>query len=257
MRVRLRLTHQKETGFFIAHRDLQRGITALVYDALRAADPDLADHLHREGWRTPRGTRVKLFSYSRLLAPGRLVTDRGVWFCGPRTHLYFASPFPEVVSAFAAGALARGDFDLAGVRLGVLGADHLKPPETPEGELAVRTLSPVVISDSRSAPQAGRRFLRLSETPELALARLAHAARIKWEAGGRDPAAFRLGLLLGRVKDKYVYHDGAGYAFAASEAELILRGPAEVLGFVYDAGLGEKTGMGFGCLGPAKGGIAA
>lgn len=257
MRVKLRLAAANRRTFFVPHAELARGVTALVYRAVAAADPDMAAWLHDDGWQAEGTPRFKLFSYSRLFGKNRLVNEQGVFFGDPRVHLYFSSPYRNVVAAFAAGAMTAGQLDLAGRTLVVEGVDQVPGPDFAGGALDTATLSPLVISDSRTARSGAHRFLVVGEKPELALRRLVENARLKWLCARKDPKAFSLRLSLIGARRRPVYHAGAGYLFPASEAELRLEGPPEVLAFVYDAGLGERTGMGFGCLGVLRGGAAA
>lgn len=257
MRLRLWLTTVDGKSFFVPHEDLQRGLTSLVYQVFDAADPSYATWLHNEGWGGHGTPRFKLFSYSRLFGKNRIVNDRGIFFGDPDVHFYFSSPEEHVISLFTAGAVAARELRLCCTRLVVSAVEPLRTPDYHRGALDVVTLSPIIISDSRSSPSGRQRFLLLARQPQLAGRRLEENARLKWLCRGGDPDAFELQLFPLAARDRRVYHAGAGYSFPCSEALLRLKGPPEVLSFVYDCGLGERTGMGYGCLGEFTGGAAA
>lgn len=243
--------------FFVPHGMLQQGLTAIVYEVFKAADPSFACWIHDEGWRQENTPRLKLFAYSWLFASTRVVNDHGVFFGDPEVHFYLSSPDPRVISAFSAGAVMVSSLSLGGTELKVTAVEPLQAPNTKKGHLEVITLSPFIISDSRASPSVQYRFLLLDREPDLVCRRLWENTRLKWLSYGGDPGGFALNITPLQARDKYVYHASAAYSFPCSEGALRLEGPPEVLAFVYDAGLGERTGMGYGCLGLYTGGRAA
>ncbi|MGI9951983.1 CRISPR-associated endoribonuclease Cas6 [Moorellaceae bacterium AZ2] len=257
MRVKVKLRTTGGRTFFVSHEQLQQGLTALVYEVFKAADPTFAAWLHDKGWKKGDTPRFKLFSYSRLFASPRVVNEQGIFFGSPEAHFYLSSPDPRVVATFSAGAVAVPTLSLGGTELYVAAVEPLRAPDTRQNRLDVTTLSPFIISDSRSSPSAPYRFLLLEREPDLVCRRLVENARLKWVCYGGDPEAFSLQIAPVDGKDKFVYHASAAYSFPCNEGTLRLEGPSEVLTFLYDTGLGERTGMGYGCLGLYKGGKAA
>lgn len=257
MRLKVKLRTTSGRTFFVPHDQLQQGLTGLVYEVFKAADPSFAAWLHDEGWMREDAPRFKLFAYSRLFSSNRVVNEQGVFFGDPDVHFYLSSPDTSVISAFSAGAVAALSLSLGGTGLQVTSVEPLRAPDTSKGCLDVTTLSPFIISGSRTSPSVPYRFLLLDREPELVCRRLEENARLKWLCYGGDTGGFTLRVTPLRAKDKFVYHASAAYSFPCSEAALRLEGPPEVLAFLYDAGLGERTGMGYGCLGIYKGGRAA
>ncbi|MGB9846188.1 MAG: CRISPR-associated endoribonuclease Cas6 [Desulfotomaculales bacterium] len=253
MRLKVKLESETKRTFFVTHDDLQQGLTLLVYEIFKAGDPDYASWLHDQGWQQADTPRFKLFSYSRLFSSIRHINRNGVFFASPEVWFYLSSPDPKVISVFSAGAAVAGSQVLGDTRLIITGVERLRPPRAVHGWLYVTTLSPFVISESVTMPSHPYRYLLLDREPDLVCRRLEKNAKLKWMCYGRNPQEFDLRITPLAAKPKYIYHGAAGFCFPCSEAVLRLEGPPEVLDFVYDAGLGEKTGMGYGCLGVYRG----
>ncbi|MGI9951401.1 CRISPR-associated endoribonuclease Cas6 [Moorellaceae bacterium AZ2] len=249
MRVRVRLRTETGRTFFLPHEQVCQGLTLLVYEVFKAGNPDFASWLHDMGWQQPGTPRYKLFAYSRLYTDMMHINDKGIFFGNPDVSFFLSSPDPQVISVFLAGTAMVNELAIGDTRFKITGIDRLVPPKTVNGWLDVITLSPCVISDSLTMPSQPYRYLLLDREPDLACSRLEKNARLKWMCYGRDAREFYLRIALLSAKPKLVYHAAANHAFPCSEAIMRLEGPPEVLEFVYDTGLGEKTGMGFGCLG--------
>lgn len=194
MRLRVKLCTTTGRTFFVPHGMLQQGLTAIVYEVFKAADPFFAAWLHDEGWKSGDAPRFKLFAYSRLFASTRVVNEQGIFFGDPEVRFYLSSPDPRVISAFSAGAVVVSGLSLGETELKVVAVEPIKAPDIRRGYLEVTTLSPFIISDSRTSPSVQYRFLLLDREPELVLRRLVENARLKWLCYGGDPGAFSLNI---------------------------------------------------------------
>ncbi len=125
-------------------------------------------------------------------------------------------------------------FKLTDVRL------RTTPPIT--GRFA--TLSPVVVNDPSADPRDPKRHYLLPEDEDYE-ARLHSILKDRMEAiVGRPPKGFRLKEHY--VREVMVRHYG-GYVRGAV-GSMGVEGDGETLRFIYDYGLGVRTGQGFGML---------
>ncbi|MGB9662729.1 MAG: CRISPR-associated endoribonuclease Cas6 [Moorellaceae bacterium] len=213
MRLRVKLRTTTGKTFFVPHGILQQGLTAIVYDIFKGADPSFAAWLHDGGWKGEDTPRLKLFAYSRLFAFTRVVNEQGIFFGDPEVHFYLSSPDPRVISAFSAGAVMVSGLSLGETELKVVAVEPIKAPDIRRGYLEVTTLSPFIISDSRTSPSSQYRFLLLDREPELVLSRLIENARLKWLCYGGDPGAFSLNITPLQARNKYIHHAGLALDF--------------------------------------------
>ena len=101
----------------------------------------MAEFLHGEGYMA-KGRRFKLFTFSKLLGKCELNRNNKIFRFKSPVTLYIASPVENFIVSLANHILVSSDIYVGKNNLQVQNISFEK--ETPEGELTVKTLSPIV-----------------------------------------------------------------------------------------------------------------
>jgi len=241
--MRSKLTLRKTTPAPI-HYDYQYGIAAMFYARLTHANIRLANKIHSH-------TGFKFYTFSNLIIPDRIPNRHGLNF--EQAHFYLSSPDPEFIRSFTEGLLQEPEFYLRSTETGKARADLLIErieilPKEEIGEVCeFKTISPIYIKTQRL--QDGRlRDFDLYPTDGKFYENL-HAnlvARYR-EYHGHDVSHDHFEITDTRnVKAKRI--QVANNYRRCSLMEFEVQGSPELLKFAYEAGIGEKNAMGFGCL---------
>jgi len=213
----------KSYGYYLA---------SFFFRTLEKVNEDVAYRLHRF-------SPFKPYNFSRILARADRVSESHLIFLKPKPAvLYFSSPFDEVALALLEALMVSRCIRIKGTCIRVERAEKVPPQLEP---FPFRTLSPVTISVKKEKKvylrpdqplfyqELTSNFLRRfkvftgnEQLPEIRIDVQTFKARLVWVKNSRIPAYD----LWGRIE-----------------------GDKEALSFLWDAGLGEKTGLGFGMVG--------
>lgn len=250
MRLRIQLEASTSITLPIAHQDLLRG---LLYRLLGESDVPYAQQVHDRGW--GEGIRnLKLFTFSQLRVPlsrRRMAGDILRIAPGP-VEWWVSSPVEDVLRHEVQGMLrAGGSIDIGGNRFYIRWVDAAPTPSFAESA-RFTCMTPIVASvpgdDGRSTPrylvpQDGARFA------EAIRANLLRKYSLLYE---KAPADDRLTLTF--AQDFLATHPGTklvaikGICVRGAFAPFRLEGSPELIRLAWEAGLGEKTGSGFGMI---------
>lgn len=213
------------------HLSIQSGI----YEALGRHAPETATELHQLEHAPP-------FAFSEFLptAPYNVLDD-GISFS--RGLLAFTSDRSEIIDAIASYATV-GDLTLGHTALPVIGTD-LEPTHGVV-KADYRSLSPVCVSHS---VDGDRQYLRPDDG--MWYARLRDGVRGRIEGyRGELPEDFEFSVDdIKWTKPKRLRVSGGGWA-QCTLLEATIRADPVTSEFIQVHGLGERTGLGFGCVVP-------
>jgi CRISPR-associated endoribonuclease Cas6 len=223
------------------HYDYQYGLASMLYAKLATSNIELADKTHsKKGF--------KFYTFSNLILEDRLPEKNGLNF---RTaHFFLSSPDPEFIRSFAEGLLLEPEFFLGNnenranfmiERLEVL------PVIKFSNQCTFRTLSPIYLKTLRNQED---RLIEFDLYPkDSKFHENLHknlVARYEEFYGAKiDKDYFEI-LNIPNFKPKRVKVEN-NYR-RCSLMDIHLSANPELLQFAYDAGLGEKNAMGFGCV---------
>lgn len=217
--------------------DYQYELASLLYNRIQVADEELAEEMHSE-------TGYKFYTFSWLKfeevdVEGGLVFD-DAWF-------YVSSPDNVLVESLAEGLLEEPILRLNDQTMEVKGVEGLR--EFEPGEKALfKTLSPIYLKTLKEVD---------GDLTEWDL----YPGQQKWKENLRNNLISRYEKFngesvdsedfqvkrLGNIKRKRM--DIAGSHRRCALVSFEAEGDPKLLKFGYDAGFGEKTAMGFGCVG--------
>jgi CRISPR-associated endoribonuclease Cas6 len=223
------------------HYDYQYGIASMLYLKLAAANIDLADKTHsKKGF--------KFYTFSNLILDDRIPEKNGLNFS--KAHFFLSSPDPEFIRSFAEGLLLEPEFFLGNngnrvifviERIEVLPIMHFS--ET----CAFRTLSPIYLKTLRKQEERLVEFdLYPKDSKFYENLHKNLVARYEEFYGSKIDKDFFEVMSVSNFKPKRVKVED-NYR-RCSLMELSLSANPELIQFAYDAGLGEKNAMGFGCM---------
>ncbi|KAF5414998.1 MAG: putative CRISPR-associated endoribonuclease-like protein Cas6nc [Candidatus Methanogaster sp.] len=241
--MRSKLTLRKTTPAPI-HYDYQYGIAAMLYKKLAHANIRLANEIHSH-------TGFKFYTFSNLIFDDRIPARNGLNF--EQAHFYLSSPDPEFIRSFTEGLLQAPEFHLRRTETGKERASILMerieilPKETIGEVCKCKAISPIYVKTQRL--QDGRlRDYDLYPTDGKFYENL-HTnlvARYR-EYHGHDVSHDHFEITAIRnIKPKRIKI--ANTFRRCSLMEFEVQGSLELLEFAYEAGIGEKNAMGFGCL---------
>jgi CRISPR-associated endoribonuclease Cas6 len=237
--------------------DHQYALMGAIYRLLRCADPDYADALHDVGVRGEAGKRFKPFCFGGLRCARRRLAGDAVWLGPGRVEWQIGSPDEAFLRAFATGLLGEGSVNVGTEALAIDAVRTAPTPDFAEGEARFLCLSPIVASVRRPESEGGgTRYLRPTEGDLFAEAVRGNALSKFRALYGRLPEDDGRGLTL-QFDLAYLArnpHGGTkkvtinGIEVVGAMAPFTATGSPELLRLIYDAGVGEKNGTGFGTL---------
>jgi CRISPR-associated endoribonuclease Cas6 len=238
--MRCRISVRKTSSSPIYY-DYQYGLASMLYKRLATANITLANEIHsHQGF--------KFYTFSNLVTDDRLPGKDGLNFT--KAHFFISSPDPEFIRSFAEGLLQEPEFFLGRDRKADFIIENIEILPQPEFSDActLTTLSPLYVKTMRK--KDGKLvetdlYPRDSKFYENLHTNLA-ARYEEYHGHGVEHDFFEV-LDVKNFKPKRV---SIGNSFRrCSLLTMKLEASPELVEFAYDAGLGEKNAMGFGCMG--------
>lgn len=220
--------------------DYQYRLASVIYRKLGDKSPELAE---REHYR--RGS--KMYTFSGLIDTQSELKNDGISF--QKGYFVLTSPDIDLILNSAESFLDEPEFEIIGDKntgkFKVEKVEIVKPPNI-GSRCTFRTISPVYVKTIRGTENS-RREVDLFPTEPKFYERLHLNLVKKFELFyDRKPVDYFDTLGIKNLKPKRV-KVGNNYR-RCSLFTIILEGSPELLNFAYDAGIGEKGAMGFGCL---------
>lgn len=223
------------------HYDYQYGLASMLYSRLATADIELANKTHSH-----KG--FKFYTFSNIVTEDRLPAKNGLNF--NRAHIFISSPDPKFIKSFSEGLLAKPEFVLG---KGGLKADFLMerieilPVPKFSDECTFKTMSPVYVKTLR---KSDGRLVEVDLYPKDAkFYENLHknlVARFEEYYGNKVEQDHFEVIRVDGVKPKRI--SIGSDKRRCSLMTMTLQASPELISFAYDAGLGEKNAMGFGCV---------
>lgn len=226
-------------------------LVGVIYKFLAESNPEYADFLHDEGYRTDE-KRFKLFTFSQLMAERRQITGDRIHFRSPLTW-FVSSPVEQFLSHFADTLLTQGRLTIGPNQLKII---DVTIPRTPRfrSEMTFRCLSPIVMSAVRMNKDQQRTHYCLPDDPELSELIRKNLLRKHQAIHKRAPQDDMLSF---RFDDRYIHRKQGRVTRLVDFKGIKVRGilcPFQVSGSVgliqmgYECGFGDKNSAGFGMV---------
>lgn len=222
------------------HYDYQYGLASMLYVRLATANITLANEIHsHQGF--------KFYTFSNLVLEDRIRAKDGLNFT--TAHFFLSSPDPEFIRSFAEGLLLEPEFFLGKERKADFVVERVEvlPQRRFTDSCTFRTLSPVYVKTMRK--RDGKLVVADLYPSEPKFYENLHSnlsgRYAEFHGHGIEKEHFEV-LDVTDVKPRRI---SVGNSFRrCSLMTLSLEANPELLEFAYDAGLGEKNAMGFGCV---------
>lgn len=224
------------------HYDYQYGLASMLYAKLATSNIELADKTHsKKGF--------KFYTFSNLILEDRVPEKKGLNFRA--AHFFLSSPDPEFIRSFAEGLLLEPEFFLGNNESRasfIIERIEVLPIVKFSNTCTFRTLSPIYLKTLRNQED---RLVEVDLYPTDSkfhenLHKNLVARYEEFYESKVDKDFFEI-LEVSRFKPKRVKVEN-NYR-RCSLMNLRLSANPKLLEFAYDAGLGEKNAMGFGCIG--------
>ncbi len=212
----------------------------MLYFKLADADVKLANETHaHQGF--------KFYTFSNLMLMNRKPSKSGLFF--ERAFFILSSPDDRFTKSFAEGLLQKPEFYLDGPRGKVdfaIERIEILQELSFSDECWFKTLSPIYVKTMRKENYALRETDLYPTEPKYYENLHRNLVERFREFYGRAPVDHFDVIETADIKPKRI-KIAAGYR-RCNLMSLRIQASPELLKFAYDAGLGEKNAMGFGCV---------
>ena len=222
------------------HYDYQYGLASVLYKRLIIANETFANEMHNH-----RG--FKLYTFSNLNIEDRIPDNKGLNFS--KAHFFISSPNIEFIRNFAKGILSSPYFNLRNQDRKVefmVENIEVMPKINFSNHCAFRTLSPVYL---KTQEKVGDKFIEEDLYPMNSkfYENLKGNLLERYEdfSGQKIDSTFFEAKVTGFKKKRVTINNSYR---RCSLMDIVLKADQKLIEFAYDAGLGEKTAMGFGCI---------
>jgi CRISPR-associated endoribonuclease Cas6 len=223
------------------HFDYQYGLASMLYSKLASSNIELAKEIHsKKGF--------KFYTFSNLILEDKIPEKNGLNF--RKAHFFLSSPDPKFIRSFAEGLLLEPEFYLGNnenIASFVIERIEVLPLIRFSDTSTFRTLSPIYLKTLRKQDDKLVEFdlyPKDSKFHENLHKNL--VSRYEEFYGSKIDKDFFEVIDIPSFKPKRVKIEN-NYR-RCSLMDLYLSANPELLRFAYDAGLGEKNAMGFGCI---------
>ncbi|MGC8984884.1 MAG: CRISPR-associated endoribonuclease Cas6 [Thermosulfidibacteraceae bacterium] len=243
MRLRIRLQPQNDEVTIPIHYN--SFIQALIY---RHLDRWLSDELHDVGFKDPLSKRhIKFFTFSRLLSKEKKVKGGFITFKGD-IHLILSSPNDEFIQSFASNLLKNNEIRISDRTFYIQSIEVEPLPEYRE-KVLIRVLSPITIYSTLFTPDGRKKTYYYSPFEEdfssLIIKNLERKFRT-WYGSDIEAHGSIRPYRVNSKNQRIVLYENTVIKGWDGIYELCL--PKELFKMAFEAGLGAKNSLGFGCI---------
>ena len=220
--------------------DYQYGMASMLYFKLAGSDVKLANEMHaHQGF--------KFYTFSNLILMNRKTSTSGLYF--EKAFFMIASPDDRFIKSFAEGLLQQPEFYLDGpdgrANFVIERMEILKEPSLGD-ECWFNTLSPIYVKTMRKDNEGLKEVDLYPTEPKFYENLHRNLVERFSEFYGKAPVDHFDVIETADIKPKRI-KISEGYR-RCNLMSLRIQASPELLKFAYDAGLGEKNAMGFGCV---------
>lgn len=220
--------------------DYQYGLASTLYFRLANADIKLANETHaHQGF--------KFYTFSNLIRINKKHSRTGL--CFEEAFFFLSSPDDRFIKSFAEGLLQEPQFYLNGphgkVDFAIERIEILKETSF-DDECWFKTLSPIYVKTMRKESDVLREVDLYPTEPKYYENLHKNLVERFSEFYGKKPVDHFDVIETADIKPKRI-RISEGYR-RCSLMSLRIQASPELLKFAYDAGIGEKNAMGFGCV---------
>ncbi len=231
-KISINKTNRKQVPY-----DYQYALASMLYHKLAGANILLANEMHSH-------TGFKFYTFSNLVLDDKERSNGGLQF--RNAHVILSSPDAKFIRSFAEGLLQKPEFHIGGAEMTVDRIEMLPPFELGD-TCTMKTLSPIYLKTMRKIngtlqawdlyPQDGKFYENLHNNLS--------ARYGEYHGTPLEDDYFEV-IKLTNFKPKRIKI--ADSHRRCSLATLEISANPKLIEFAYDAGLGEKNAMGFGCV---------
>lgn len=265
--MRIRLTLQPKERECLFPINYQYPLSAAIYKILNTASPEYAVFLHRQGYLSPNGKPLKLFTFSRLWCPNIQRFESSLIVKNyTRCQLLISSPMLEdFIQNFVIGLFEQQEIQIGGPHsvghFMITQVETLAEPEF-KPTMNFSCLSPIVLTTMHEHKGRLTPYYLRPDDARLSQA-IRHNLRQKFETiYHRSPEADQIHF---SIDETYARRKGGydklsklitikeGDEAQATKVKCFmtpfsLSGSLELISVAYECGIGDKNSLGFGMI---------
>ncbi len=221
--------------------DYHYHLSSAMYRYKEIANKELAARLHYS-------KEVKTFTFSEIQVPKRKIhkegIKKGIEILDDYAYIIYSSPVKDYIEAVVEGMLSKPELRVGKLEFMVERIEVLPMPNIDWSNVVFKTLSPITIYSSSDGK---KKDLPLFPTNNQWYVNLEKNIKHQYEkVYGEVPRGdVRVETLEFKPK-KYEFKKLG--AIKAVQGHFRFHGAPELIKFAYEAGVGERGAMGFGCL---------
>ncbi len=239
MRIKI---HLKGSG--ILPFDHHYYLSSALYKYKEIANKDLAARLHYS-------KEIKTYTFSEILVPKRKIHSNGIEILNEYAYFVYSSPVKEYVEALVQGLINEPELIIGDLKFTVMKIEVLPISNINWNDVILKTISPITMY---STSNARKKDLPLFPTQNTWYVNLEKNIKHQYEVvyGKKPEGKIRVETIEFRPK-RYMFRkvsDGKVEEgpIIAVQGHFRFYGSPELIKFTYEAGVGERGAMGFGCL---------
>lgn len=240
MRFKVTLETAEHTAISLNY---QYALMSAIYDTLEQGNVEYAKFLHEQGYQNQR--RFKLFTFSNLLT-NRFKVERGYLYLRGKVYFIVSSPVQDFILNLIAGFRDKKYLEINHSKFLISGIEISEEPQYLPS-MNYKSISPYTVSRQRDDGRV--HYLRENETQELE-ERLKNNILRKAEILKITDTDIKF-TLPNRKKSKLITIKEGRFdeiKVKSIVSDVTITAPASLQRLCYEAGIGEKNSMGFGCL---------
>jgi len=240
MRFKITLETDKHTAISLNY---QYALMSAIYDTLETGNIEYAKFLHEQGYQNQR--RFKLFTFSNLLT-NRFKVERGYLYLQGKLFLIISSPVQDFIFNLMKGFRDKKYLEINNSKFLISGIQVSDEPEY-SPTMHYKSISPYTVS--RQDENCRVYYLREYETEELE-ERLKNNILRKSEILKITDTDIKFTLPHKKKSKLIVIKEGRFDEIKVKSiiSDVAITATPSLQRLCYEAGIGEKNSMGFGCL---------
>lgn len=220
----------------------QYGLASMLYKKMAVSNDELALKTHDD-------IGYKYYTFSNLIFQDRTKCESGLKYTNAKFIL--SSPNNEFIRSFTDGLLTEPDFFLGGLSkdkvIHTITEINMMPAVRFSNEAVFRTISPVYVKTSRQIGGGLHEYDLSPKDPKFFENIHKNICERYSEYYGEKPESDFFEIFnIENIKQKRILI--ADSFRRCSLFSFSVQATPEILQFMYEAGIGEKNAMGFGCL---------
>ncbi|MGB9822190.1 CRISPR-associated endoribonuclease Cas6, partial [Thermodesulfovibrio sp.] len=244
MRLKIKFYHP-EKSFITLPCHYNEIIQGFIYHHLES---HIGENLHDRGFKDPETQRrMKFFTFSRLIPSEKAHVKEGKIYLYGNVSLIISSPFNDFIQSFAMTLLKAGTLRIGSENM-ILSSVQVEGPPAYKDRIYVKTLSPITVYSTLETANGKRKTYYYcpfeKEFEKLLIKNLQRKLRT-WRGSTILEGSIKPYKVNSKDQRIVIYKNTV---IKGWDGVFELNLPEELFTMAFEAGIGAKNSLGFGCI---------